>query len=175
MSALIEVIGVGYLAWVMLYRLVTRHGSTPTPKDDQAHAVTSDSPAPCIAGCLFGATRAQSELEDALNIEFDHLGWDYYDESLEIHGAAPACRLSDSDLKVIRAAGFVKVYLNHADKWETHYTFAADGTVKSWRVSYPHNRGDGGRIMVEEFPPGWPADWLETNYVEVVPKEDESA
>lgn len=90
---------------------------------------------------------------------------DYYDESLEIHGVAPDARLSVEKLQAIKTAGFGKVYVNHTDKWETHYTFAADVSAKPWRVSYPHKRGDTGSIWVEEVPSGWPNDWLKTGYV----------
>lgn len=118
-----------------------------------------------IAQRLFDATHAKAEIEESLTIEYEELGWDPYDESLEIYGVAPDIRLDGPQLQAIHEAGFHKVYVNHIDKWETHYTFAADGSTRPWRVSYPHKRGDGGTIWVEEFPPGWPADWLETGYV----------
>jgi hypothetical protein len=115
-------------------------------------------PGRTIAQRLFDGSFAEGEIEDSLKIGYESIGWDYYDASLEIHGVAPECRLDESTLKAIRDAGFAKVYVNHTDKWETHYTFKSDGTVTPWRVSYPHKRGDSGKIWVEEIPPGWPAD-----------------
>lgn len=111
-----------------------------------------------IAQRLFDATFAEAELESALILDFDHLGWDYYDGSLEIHGVAPDCRLDDAALVMLKEAGFSKIYVNHTDKWETHYGLRGYGPHLPWRVSYPHKRKDGGAISVEEVPSSWPAE-----------------
>lgn len=87
------------------------------------------------------------------------------------HFAAPDARLSVEVQRAIQAAGFIKVYVNHEDKWETHYTFyGKDGAmelpVKGWRVSYGHRRGDGSKtVWVEEWIAGWPQEWFDTGYV----------
>ena len=110
-----------------------------------------------IAERLFDSHVAVAELEDKLPFEFERLGWDQYDRSLEIYGVAPDYRLSEADLQVIREAGFAKCYVNHTDKWETHYGFRPGIAPKPWRVSYPHRRGDSGGIWVEDkVPEAWP-------------------
>jgi hypothetical protein len=128
-----------------------------------------------IASRLFDATYAENELEEALSnagINFEKLGWDYYDCSLEIYGVEPICRLSVDAQKVIHAAGFATVYVNHTDEWETHYTFPSGEFVeqKGWRVSYPHKRKDASdkTILLERPVESWPKEWLETGYCKVV-------
>ncbi len=119
-----------------------------------------------ISERLFDGTNAESELEELLNFPFERLGWDYYDCSLEIHGVEPDFRLDQSAIEVVKSAGFAKVYVNHTDKWETHY---AQPMWEPWRVSYPHKRQDGNAsILVEQFPPKWPKEWNDTGYAKVV-------
>jgi hypothetical protein len=128
-----------------------------------------------IAERLFNGDSAKWDLEDILDglgvpTEED-LGWDYYDYSLEIHKAPSDYRLSVEAQRAIHDAGFSKVYVNHVDKWETHYTFPAGEFVaqEGWRVSYPHKRGDGQKgILVESQPESWPSEWFETGYASVV-------
>lgn len=124
-----------------------------------------------IAERIFGGTAAQDELETMLvdaGVPFKRLGWDHYDCSLELHGVPPDYRLSMEIQKAIHAAGFIKAYVNHTDKWETHYTLRSDGPfegVKGWRVSYPHNRGpDEEGIWVEEVVLSWPKKWFDSAY-----------
>jgi hypothetical protein len=126
-----------------------------------------------IAERLFDNSRAENELEDMLceaGVEFERLGWDSYDVSLEIHGVPPESRLSDDIQRMIHGAGFGKVYVNHTDKWETHYSWPLGEfiPVKGWRVSYPHKRGEGeSGIWVEEQVSGWPKEWFESGYCRV--------
>lgn len=129
-----------------------------------------------IAARLFDGRDAETELEDALEaagVKFERLGWDYYDCSVEIHGAPAADRLSADAQRAIHAAGFVKAYVNHVDKWETHYGFKPReefAEAKGWRVSYPHKRGeDENGIWVEEVCKSWPREWFETGYCIVKP------
>ena len=113
---------------------------------------------------LFAGTSAESELEDALSdtgLEFERLGWDDYDNSLEIYGVPSACRLSDAARKIIQEAGFAVCYLNHVDKWETHYRMNSDKS--GWRVSYPSKRNDGDpSIWLESRVADWPDSFLVT-------------
>lgn len=125
-----------------------------------------------IANRLFESSRirghAEGDLSDALEaagIPFDDYGWDSYDGSLELKGVPDDFRLSSEQQTAIYKMGFAKVYVNHINKWETHYPGA-------WRVSYPHRRGDDGKIWVEKRVAGWPADWFETGYVEIRPPAD---
>ena len=92
-----------------------------------------------LSGRLFDSGHAECELEELLScagVEFERLGWDDYDCSVEIHGVAPEARLSVEAQKVIHAAGFAKAYVNHTDKWETHYSFPPGdfAEVNGWRV-----------------------------------------
>ena len=130
-----------------------------------------------IAERLFDGHYAESDLEDKLEQagfpETMTLGWDWYDCSLEIHGVAPDFRLSKEALQIVRDAGFARLYVNHADKWETHYTFKAGEDAKPWRVSYPHKRGEGEKgIWVEEVVPTWPPAWFESGYCIVKSNEN---
>ncbi len=128
-----------------------------------------------IAERLFDSSSARAELEDQLEetgVEFTKIGWDWYDNSLEIYGVPDEARLSEAQQRICHAAGFSKVYVNHAgkDRWETHYGFkgAEFKVSKGWRVSYPHKRDDGSKdIWVEEHIAGWPAEWFKTGYVKI--------
>lgn len=127
-----------------------------------------------LADRLFGQSHAEGELEDMLSnagVEFERLGWDSYDCSVEIYGVAPEFRLSDEVQRQIYEAGFAKAYVNHTDKWETHYSFTRSKKfrpVKGWRVSYPHKRGEGEKgIWVEEVIEGWPKEWFDSGYAQV--------
>lgn len=115
---------------------------------------------------LFEASRAEGDVGEILGesgIEFDHLGWDSYDNSLEIHGVAVDFRCSSEQLKLVWNMGFTKLYVNHIDKWETHYR--VEGSTKGWRVSYPHKRDDGQPgIYLEEIVSTWPKKWFDTGY-----------
>lgn len=127
-----------------------------------------------IAQRIFDGSHAQGELEDALyaaGAKFETMGWDDYDCSLELYGVPSECRLSIEAQSAVHAAGFCKAYVNHKDKWETHYIFNPREPFKEskgWRVSYPHKRGEGEKgIWVEEVIDGWPKEWFETGYAAV--------
>src|SRR5689334_13751738 len=99
-----------------------------------------------IAARIFEGDDALYELEHGLReagAPFDRLGRDDYDCSLEIHGVPADYRLSPEAQQFLHSAGFAKVYVNHADKWETHYNFRGEFKPSDgWRVSYPHKRGE---------------------------------
>lgn len=119
-----------------------------------------------IAERLFDATYAEAEIEESLHFDYESIGWDYYDCSLEVHGVAPDTRLDQNTFLFLKRAGFCQVYVNHTDKWETHYGMSKE-TPEPWRVSYPHKRGDGGGIWVQQVPESWPKEWLASGYIEV--------
>ena len=97
------------------------------------------------------------ELLLSLDIPHERTGWDNYDNSLELYGVPPDYRLSDVAVKAIFDAGFAICYVNHTDKWETHYSMSRP----PWRVSYPHKRNDGdSSIWLEEPISTWPSGWL---------------
>ena len=123
-----------------------------------------------ISDRIFDGESAKIELEGLLydaGLKWKGTGWDEYDCSLEIHGVAPEYRLPVEIQKLICEAGFIKVYVNHTDKWETHYTLEGEfSESKGWRVSYPHKRGESERgIWVEDVISTWPKKWFDTGYV----------
>lgn len=133
-----------------------------------------------IAARMFDGHDAECELETLLadaGAIFDRLGWDHYDSSVELHGVPADYRLSIAVQGIIHKAGFVKAYINHVDKWETHYGFKpreAFTEAKGWRVSYPHKRGDDAKgIWVEEVCTTWPKEWFETGYCIVRPPSND--
>lgn len=123
---------------------------------------------------LFDGSSAECELEDKLDsvgILFERLSWDSYDCSLEIKEVPVHYRLSSEAQEVIHQAGFSKVYVNHIDGWETHYSFSG-GEFKAkdgWRVCYPHKRGEDPSqdIWVEKTVEGWPKEWFDSGYAVV--------
>ncbi len=127
-----------------------------------------------IAQRLFDGSNAESELEEKLDeagVKYEKLGFDYYDQSLELYDVPSDYRLSAEAQAIIHEAGFAMVYVNHLDKWETHYTFDS-GEFKpkdGWRVSYPHKRSDGtAGILVEKPIPRWPQEWFDSGYAKVI-------
>jgi hypothetical protein len=124
---------------------------------------------------MFDGWHAESEIEEALGdveVPFHHIGWDHYDCSLELHGVPAGYRLSEAVQKIIYDAGFAKVYVNHEDKWETHYTWARNkdfAPVPGWDVSYPHKRGDDeSAILIRGPVPSWPKEWFASGKVKIV-------
>lgn len=135
-----------------------------------------------IAERLFDSHYAGCELEEQLEkagAKFTSIGWDWYDNSVELFGVPPDYRLPVEVQKVIYEAGFWTAFVNHTDKWETHYGFDIKTKFKEskgWRVSYPHKRNanDDGAIWVEERVDGWPKEWFENGKCVVKPKGGEN-
>lgn len=128
----------------------------------------------CLAERLFTGSQAEAELEDVLDkagVPYENLGWDGYDASVEIRGVPADYRLTNEAQQAIFDAGFSKAYVNHVDKWETHYTYDHRDAFKAsdgWRVSYPHKRDDGKPgIWVEKHIPSWPKEWFDSGYVQI--------
>lgn len=87
---------------------------------------------------LFDGSLAEGELEEQLidaGVEIGGIRWDHYDNSLELDGVPNDLRLSKEQQKIIHAAGFGRAYVNHQDKWETHYVWGHDAfkEVEGWR------------------------------------------
>src|SRR5512139_1487891 len=101
-----------------------------------------------ISTRLFDANEAECEMEELLEqagTKFSGIGWDHYDNSIEIYNVPTDHRLTDKAQEAVYNAGFSKAYVNHTDKWETHYSFDRSKpfvAAKGWRVSYPHKRGE---------------------------------
>lgn len=136
---------------------------------NEINALQRQTAAKTIAERVFEATYAEGDLEQLLSDNgLEDVGHhhDYYDCSLELTGMPADFRLSAEQQEAISGAGFVKCYVNHIDKWETHYTWPRPfESVEGWRVSYPHKRppeirGDN-KIWVEKITPTWPASWFE--------------
>lgn len=132
-------------------------------------AAMSDGPARSLAERIFDGHSAECELEDALDdasVPRERIGFDDYDCSIELHGVPADYRLPEAAQRVIHGAGFLIAYVNHVDKWETHYKFKPDRDFvisRGWRVSYPHKREDGDNaIWVEKMLESWPKEWFDS-------------
>lgn len=122
-----------------------------------------------LAERLFDGEFAKCDLEEMLSsndVPFETVGWDSYDCSVGIHGVPADYRMPPDVQQALRNHGFSKAYVNHVDKWETHYDFRNDD-FNGWRVSYPRNRGEEGGIWVEKIVPTWPPVWFENGYVQI--------
>ncbi len=103
-----------------------------------------------IAESFFAHTRKQNDFEDALcegGLNFNGIGWDDYDCSLEIYEVPDDMRLSESLQRFIFESGFIRAYVNHSDAWETHYSWWNTGTrmpefkvQDGHRVKYPNKK-----------------------------------
>ena len=131
-----------------------------------------------ISEIIFNGLREQNKLEDDLfnlGIIFQDTSYDDYDNSIELFDVQNDLRLSEEAQKLLFDAGFSTVFLNHLDKWETHYTFRTKEfeLVEGWRVSYPQKRGrDEKGIWVEKKVDSWPSGWFETGYAIVKGKQN---
>lgn len=124
----------------------------------------------------------KSQIEDGLleagSIDdWEGTGTDYYDNSIEIYGVNPDVRLSQAAVDwLIKGCGFSKIYVNHTDKWQTHYGASAIGWRRRY-VSDPTAKTtnvmagpiDNGYYETNRFPEGFPKEWLDTGYFRVVP------
>lgn len=133
---------------------------------------------------------AKDKFETALSdagVEYDHIGGDWYDNSLEIYGVAPDWRPSDAVQKLCLEAGFSKVYANHDDGWETHFP-GVQGHHTYWRRRYVSDPSatttnvlagppNPGYFEISYWPDGWDKQrgWLDTGYMRIVPDPLESA
>ncbi len=118
----------------------------------------------------FNYISAECEFTDAIyeaddEFEYSHLTYDSYDNSVEFYNVDDECRLNEEIQRIIFDAGFSKVFLNHKNSWQTHYSYnqLEEFTIAiGWRRLIRDNH-----IYVEEFPPSWPEDWLISGYVVV--------
>ncbi len=62
----------------------------------------------------------KQKLKD-LGIVFKRIGWDYYDNSLELYEVPNDFELNEDMQKFIFNAGFARCFVNHIGKYETHY------------------------------------------------------
>lgn len=144
-----------------------------------------------FAQAMFDYHQGESEFTDALVDagfgEYERIGGDYYDCSIEFYKVDDDLRMSPEAQKIVRDAGFAKAYVNHKDGWETHYSwdwrsseFKAD---RGWRRRYvkdptctttnqvgaddPDKRG---YYEISYWPDGWShKEWLDTGYMRIVP------
>jgi len=137
-----------------------------------------------LADQWWDSMQAESRIGDGLAKagldDWESIGGDPYDNSIEIYGVADDVRLTAAQLEWLYLCGFSQVYVNHKDGWETHYGLGAKPSVKGWRRRYvsdptatttnviagPENNG---YFEVSEFPDSFPKQWLENGYMRVVP------
>lgn len=122
--------------------------------------------------------RALSDFDDKLiyiqEYDYERISCDDYDGSIEFYEVPNDVRLSEAAQRFLSGEGFIKCWLNHQDGWETSYGWGKDRPSKGWRKrQWKRKLADGttdpsGLIEVEEFPDGWPKEWLESGYVTVV-------
>jgi len=125
-----------------------------------------------IAEIFFQFSDAREEFEEQLvqlvGEQFEDIGWDDYDCSLELYKCSPDLRLSLEAFQFIQSAGFSKIYVNHTDGWETHYNPHSD-VSKPWRRK---RREDGG-FDINFMPQSWESvarKDLDRGYIRVVPE-----
>lgn len=135
-----------------------------------------------LAQQWFDVMEIESRIEDGIldaGLEdFDKIGGDWYDNSIEIYGVENDTRLNEATKRfLLEECGFSKVYVNHKDGRETHYSSVNEpGWRRFWvkDESSKHDRvivgePDPGHWEVSRFPEGWPQAWLDNGYVVVVP------
>lgn len=79
-----------------------------------------------IAETIFAGKHAKLSLEDELwdmGVQFEETSFDSYDCSIELLDVPDDYRLSLEAQELIFKAGFSIVFMNHKNKWETHYSF----------------------------------------------------
>lgn len=119
----------------------------------------------------------ESKLVDA-GFDFGSIRGDDYDNSIEFDDVPPDQRMSDGAQRIVYEAGFSKAYVNHTDKWETHYTFDRSkpfASSRGWRrLERP------GGFDISYWPEGWGdpetgkcAEWLRSGYMKIVPEQRE--
>lgn len=135
--------------------------------------------------------RDQSKWEDGFcdllrdGDDYHHMSTDDYDMSVEIKQATDDLRLSAEMQQYLWDAGFGKVYVNHKDGWETHYSFFRETPpVRGWRRRYVSDTSaDTTRVIAGPDDPGyweisyWPEGWdspsakkgLTSGYYRIVP------
>lgn len=84
---------------------------------------------------MFDFQSAQERFGDAIleagaeGFDWTDMDADAYDDSLELYEVAPSARLNEAQQRLIFDAGFHRIWLNHADAWETYYAWPHDGFV----------------------------------------------
>lgn len=126
-----------------------------------------------FAEAAFKFSWIKSAFEDKLNEvlgggDYEDIGWDSYDCSLEICKVSNDIRLSIEAQKFIFDSGFSKVYVNHNDEWETHYGWGAEfKPQRGWR----RKRTEKG-FLISYWPEGWTGkslEWKDNGYMTIVP------
>lgn len=99
--------------------------------------------------------------------DYEKMWCDDYDSSIEFGGVVPDVRLNEAVCQFLFENGFSRCYVNHSDKWETHYHKLPK--CEEWRVSYLNKFGGTG-ILVEEIPKSWSFNPLVGKGITIVPK-----
>jgi hypothetical protein len=126
-----------------------------------------------FAGAMFVHNKAL--FEDALSSagfdQFEKIWGDDYDNSIEFGEVDNDVRLTAAVQKVIFDAGFSRVFVNHKDGWETHYSWAHGESFEPHR-GWRRRRTEKG-FDISYWPEGWNtpgcADWLSSGYMTIVP------
>lgn len=145
-----------------------------------------------FAEAIWAFEKAQCEFKDALDgaglevgEHYQRMEWDDYDVSIELCEVNDDVRLTPGQQKIIFDAGFVKIYVNHKDGWETHYSsYYPDRPcpVRGWRRRIEHNTEPGPSGVIEfktmkisYMPESWKGSHLAgDNRIEIVPDQLEA-
>lgn len=117
---------------------------------------------------------------------YANIGWDEYDNSIEIYNVKEDARLNEAQQRVIFDAGFSIAYVNHKDGWETHYRWDYREPFKrcrGWRRRYVSDPGatttnviagksNPGYYEISYWPESWGGraeKWKDDGYMRVVP------
>lgn len=144
----------------------------------------------CFAQAWWDWQTFQSNWEDGFcdlladSEDYDRLGTDYYDMSLEIYGAVNDWRLNEAQQRYLFDAGFSCIYVNHKDEWQTHYSGGGELPVRGWRRRYVSDPTadttrvlagpeDNGYYEISHRPEGWASPMIDedfaSGYYRIVP------
>lgn len=131
-----------------------------------------------FADFMFGYEQAESDFSDKLIDcgfgDFEKVGGDWYDCSVEFYKVANDARLNEKTQKAVFDAGFLKAYLNHNDGWETHYGWPRGEPFEAKR-GWRRKRTAEGNFLISYWPEGWGdmhtgqfANWLTSGYMTII-------
>lgn len=134
-------------------------------------------------------SRFTDQLCDAGWGEYQSIGGDHYDNSIEFYKVENDERMGEAAQRILFDAGFSRAYVNHKDGWETHYSwdhrkpfepskgwrrrYVIDPTATTTRQVGADPPEDRGYYEISEWPESWNSertkDWLRSGYMRIVP------
>lgn len=134
---------------------------------------------PDFADKMFEYLPLKDEFETELLkhvVNFERIGWDDYDNSLEIYNVPDDVRLKKEGLEFIYGCGFTRIYVNHKDGWQTHYHTLSTKSIstRGWRrKEVPETPERSRHFLISYWPESWSdprcQNWLESGFMVIVP------